>query len=356
MLSSFTSCKPQIMDTQVPSPNTFNVLANTKDSPKKRRTIKIVLSATLLLILLLTYISCKKTNADVNQKQVNFTITSVKPVSAKAGDTIIIIGTNFNLNPALDTVKFNGIPAQVLKAKADTLFVIVPKGNTTGVVTVNGISAPGPVFTLLQIHVTGVIPAFGKHGDTILITGSNFYLNPSEDTVMVHGVNAQVIKASADTLYVIVPITSTGAITVNGVNATVPDFIYEPTVLVTTLVGPGPANNTNDNMDGPDSIATIFPVGLCFDKQGNLFVSNGSNCIREVSGGFVSTISCTNTSGYPPYSGIAIDAQNNLYVTDGNADKVRIIKNGIISDFTNVAGFSGVLYLAPPVGLEPTTL
>ena len=160
---------------------------------------------------------------------------------------------------------------------------------------------------------------------------------------MIHGVKASVLKASADTLYVIVPVTSTGAITVNGVTAPAADFIYEPTVLVTTLVGPGPANNTNDNMDGPDSTATIFPVGLCFDKQGNLFVSNGSSCIREVSGGFVSTISCTNTSGYPPYSGIAIDAQNNLYVTDGNTDKVRIIKNGIISDFTNIAGFSGVL-------------
>jgi serine/threonine-protein kinase len=342
-LSSFTSCKPLIMETQIPSPNTCNVLDNKKDAREKSRGLKIALLGAFLLFLLLTYISCKKNNADVNHRQVFITITSVKPVSAKPGDTIIIIGTNFNLNPALDTVKFNGIPAQILKAKADTLFVIVPKGNTTGVITVNGISAPGPVFTLLQIQVTGVIPAFGKHGDTIAITGRNFYLNPSEDTVMIHGVNAHVIKASADTLYVIVPITSTGAITVNGVTTPAPDFIYEPTVLVTTLVGPGSANNTNDNIDGPDSLATIFPVGLCFDKQGNLFVSNGADCIREISGGFVSTVSCINTTGLPPYSGIAIDAQNNIYVTDGNSGKVKIIRNGVISDFTNVAGFSGVL-------------
>jgi serine/threonine-protein kinase len=340
---SFTYCNALIMDNQVPFPNTCNVLYNTKDARKKRRTINIALSGAFLLFLLITYISCKKTNADVNQKQVNTTITSVKPVSAKPGDTVIIIGTNFYLNPALDTVKFNGIPAQVLKAKADTLFVIVPKGNTTGVVTINGISAAGPVFTLLQIHVTSVIPGFGKHGDTIIVTGSNFYLNSTEDTVMIHGANAHVIKASADTLYVIVPITSTGAITVNGVTAPAPDFIYEPTVLVTTLVGPGSANNTNDNIDGPDSLATIFPVGLCFDKQGNLFVSNGADCIREISGGFVSTVSCINTTGLPPYSGIAIDAQNNLYVTDGNSTKVKIIRNGVISDFTNVVGFQGEL-------------
>jgi NHL repeat len=113
--------------------------------------------------------------------------------------------------------------------------------------------------------------------------------------------------------------------------------------MVTTLVGPGPSNNTNDNVDGPDSIATIFPVGLSFDKQGNLFVSSGADCIREISGGSVSTISCTNTSGNPPNSGIAVDAQNNLYVTNGTAGKVRIIKNGMISDFTNGIGPSGDL-------------
>jgi serine/threonine-protein kinase len=328
------------MVTQIPSPNTCNDLDKKEDVPGKRRAREIALSG-FLLLLTLTYFSCKKTNPDTNQRQVNSTITSVKPNSAKAGDTIIITGTNFNLNPSLDTVKFNGIPAQVQKAKSDTLFVIVPKGNITGVLTVNGISAPGPVFTLLQIQVTGVIPGFGKHGDTIIITGTNFYLNPIDDTVKIHGVNAIVLKASADTLRVIVPVTSTGGITVNGVAAPAPDFIYAPTVFVTTLVGPGSANNTNEDVDGPDSIASIYPVGLIFDKQGNLFVSNGADCIREISGGFVSTISCINTTDNPPYSGIAIDAQNNLVVTDGNTGKVRIIKNGIISDFTNGIGPSG---------------
>ena len=162
------------METQIPSPNTCNVLDNTKETWKKRRSINIALSGAFLLFVLITYISCKKTNSDVNQRPVNITITSIKPLSAKPGDTVIITGTHFNLNPALDTVKFNGIPAQVLKAKEDTLFVIVPKGNTAGVVTVNGISAPGPVFTILQIQITGVIPDFGKHGDTIIITGRIF--------------------------------------------------------------------------------------------------------------------------------------------------------------------------------------
>jgi sugar lactone lactonase YvrE len=323
------------MEFQFPFSNSSKVVSNKKYA-RKRRAISIAFPGAFFFFLILTYISCKKTNSEVIQKQVNITITSVKPVSARAGDTIIIIGTNFNLNPVLDTVKFNGIPGQVLKAKEDTLIVIVPKGNSTGVLTVNGVSAPGPVFTLLQIQIIGITPGFGKHGDTIVITGKNFYTNPSEDTVKINGVNALVIKASSDTLYVVVPITSTGAITVNGVNAPGPDFNYSPTVLVTTFVGPGSTNNPNG--DGPDSIATIDPMGLFFDKQGNLFVKNGGSCIREVSGGFVSTISCNSTTPNNPNSGIVVDAQNNIYFTDGN---VKVIRNGVVSNFTNGSGPQG---------------
>ena len=72
----------------------------------------------------------------------------------------------------------------------------------------------------------------------------------------------------------------------------------------------------------------------------NLFVSNGAECIREISGGFVSTISCINNPVYSQNSGLAIDAQNNIYFTDGNIGKVRVIRNGILSDFTNGVGFS----------------
>lgn len=328
------------MEGQIPSQNIFSNSYNKQCTRKRKLAQQITLSGFLLLFFALPYLSCKKNNSDY-PKQVYITVTGVKPLSAKPGDTITITGTHFNPDPSGDTVKFNGNAAHVQKATSDTLNVIVPKGNTTGVITVNGISAPGPAFTLLQIGVTGFIPAWGKHGDTILITGTNFYLNPSEDTVMISGVNATVLKASADTLHVIVPITSTGAITINGVAAPAPDFIYEPTVFVTTLVGPGSANNTNANGDGPDSIAIINPVGLWFDKQSHLFVSNGGECIREISNGFVSTISCTSITGYAPNSGIVTDVQNNIYFTDGNGSKVRIIKNGIVSDFTNGIGPSG---------------
>ena len=109
----------------------------------------------------------------------------------------------------MDTVKFNGIPARVQKAEADSLFVIVPSGNCSGTITVNGVPSKGTVFTLLpagiNFTITGVKPLSAKAGDTIIITGTNFNVNPVLDTVKFNGVAGQVEKAKADTLFVIVP-------------------------------------------------------------------------------------------------------------------------------------------------------
>ncbi len=137
------------------------------------------------------------------------TITNVKPLTGKPGDSVLIIGTNFNLNPAMDTVKFNGITARVQKAKSDTLFVIVPAGNSTGVITVNGISAPPPDFTLLSsdsvdIYIGGsgyappynyYVAQYWKNGIPVIldstfsttccivVSGSDVYLAGNKGTV-----------------------------------------------------------------------------------------------------------------------------------------------------------------------------
>ena len=456
------------MESQVPSPNTLQDLDKPQRSSKRGVAQQIALPSLFLLLMVLAQISCKKTNSDINQRQVvptitsikpqsaksgdtiiiigtnfnlnpsmdtvkfngitvrvqkassdtlyvivppgncsgtvsvngiaspgpvftvlpagiNFSITGVKPLSAKPGDTILIIGTNFNLNPTMDTVRFNGIPAQVEKAKSDTLFVIVPTGNANGVVTVNGISAPGPVFKILQNGITSVQPAWGKQGDTILIIGTNFNPNPAKDFVTINGVTALVIKASADTLYVIVPFTSTGAIIVNGITAPAPGFIYAPSVLVTTVAGGG-TNSQGGDLDGPDSLATFYQTtGLCIDKQGNLFISeHEGNCVRKISAGSVSTFLGTRTgtsvtdSSLRQLDGIAMNAQGDMYVTEGLAaldlvdyygyhspvatSYVLKISNGIVSTLDggyNVGAmafdFQGNLYVAESGAIRKIT-
>lgn len=80
-------------------------------------------------------------------------IVGYNPTSAAVGDTIDIIGTNFDPIPDRNSVRFhNGVFANVVLATEEILTVAVPTGaGATGVVAVvcnGGQNASGPVFTV----------------------------------------------------------------------------------------------------------------------------------------------------------------------------------------------------------------
>ena len=115
-----------------------------------------------------------------------------------------------------------------------------------------------------------------------------------------------------------------------------------PTGTVTTFAGSGTAGNT----DGTGTAARFtFPYGIVTDKSGNLYVADtGNGLIRKVtSTGAVSTFAGS-TAGYADGTGtaakfnapkgIAIDASNNLYVTDNNRIR-KITSTGVV---TTLAG------------------
>ena len=165
---------------------------------------------------------------------------------------------------------------------------------------------------------------------------------------MINGVRAAVIKASADTLYVVIPKTGTGLITVNGVTAPGSPFVYTLTIYVTTFAGSGHGNSPNDPFDGPDSLAIFYsPNQLCFDGQGNLYVSDQlTSSIRKISSGYVSTFASVQLA-----NGLAIDSYGNLYVTSYTDGLVQIKSNGQVSDF---AGDSLVsLYNPGSIAVDP---
>lgn len=64
------------------------------------------------------------------------TVSAFAPGSGSVGTTVTITGTNFSVNPILNTVLFNGTKATVTSATATQLTVIVPSGATTGSITV----------------------------------------------------------------------------------------------------------------------------------------------------------------------------------------------------------------------------
>jgi hypothetical protein len=126
---------------------------------------------------------------------------------------------------------------------------------------------------------------------------------------------------------------------------------------ITTIAGIGGlAGYSGDG--GPATSALLYgPQGVAVDPAGNVFIADYNNCrIREISAatGIINTVAgtgnCTFTGdglaiangiGYP--QGIAVDANDNLFISDYN-ERVRWVSpNGIMTTIagTGAAGYSG---------------
>jgi hypothetical protein len=151
-------------------------------------------------------------------------------------------------------------------------------------------------------------------------------------------------------------ITDTFGVRIREVNA--------KTHAISTFAGNGvrgtPGQSNGDG--GPATSAQlIHPIGLAFDSQGNLYVVDSeAYVVRKISTtGTISTVigngqQC-NAAGNPntfpacgdggsPTSaslfipeGIAIDTSGNLYVSDAGLNRIRIVTNGVISNYAGNA-------------------
>ena len=125
--------------------------------------------------------------------------------------------------------------------------------------------------------------------------------------------------------------------------------------IITTVAGTGKAGFSGDG--GPATQAQLScPEGLAFDPQGTLYISDSNNQrIREVKDGIISTVAGNGTEGYSgdggaataasfhfPW-GIAVDADYNLFVADEFNSRIRKVSGGTITTVvgTGTAGFSG---------------
>jgi len=121
-----------------------------------------------------------------------------------------------------------------------------------------------------------------------------------------------------------------------------------PSDIITTVAG-----NGNFGYSGDGSAATNaslgFPADVAVDPTGNLFIADVNNeVIRKVdTSGIITTVAGNGTNGYSgdggaatnaelnfPYS-VAVDANGNLFIGDGNQRIRKVAANGII---TTVAG------------------
>lgn len=116
-----------------------------------------------------------------------------------------------------------------------------------------------------------------------------------------------------------------------------------PAGVVTTFCGSGIASNIN----GTGTNASFnYPVGLCIDASGNLFVAESQNhLIRKItSSGVVTTLAGSGTMASIDGTGtsasfsspvsIAIDSSGNLFVCDFTGCKIRKVTSaGVVTTF-----------------------
>ena len=183
------------------------------------------------------------------------------PNAGPIGSTVTIQGNGFSTTASSNTVKFNGVTANVSSASANKLIVTVPAGATTGAlsVTVGTLTATSASSFTVNTAVTapptitGFSPNVGAAGTAVTISGTNFVSPASDNNVKFNFSPTTGIASTATSVNTFVPTYATsGKIAVstpNGTAMSAADFFVPPTGYVATdvavtarLSNPGSAN------------------------------------------------------------------------------------------------------------------
>jgi sugar lactone lactonase YvrE len=196
-------------------------------------------------------------------------------------------------------------------------------------------------------------PTIAPLGAIIGIRGANFSLIPSNNSVTFNDIEARIVSAEPNWLYVEVPnnanCTGPVRVTVRGQTVTSSSWFFYALPSAATRV-------TNEVVDS----------NIVADTAGNLYAIDG-NRIRQITpGGNVTTFAGSTESGYLNATGnaarfsdpsnIAIDTEGNLYVADASNRRIRkvtpdrvvstVVEIGV-NNYSSVAiDTSGNLYVA----------
>ncbi len=243
-------------------------------------------------------------------------ITGIDPTSGPFGLTVKITGVNFSNVPSENQVVFGKVGASnVSSASYTELNVEVPKGADTGTVfvTVNSVTASGPIFTYVPSAVVSSIAQFDSPYAMVSDSQGNLYIADY---------NSHIIRKMT------------------------------PGGTVTTVAGTGVAGYTDAKLNQSQF---NHPTGIAYDQQNQaLYVADNSNhCIRKVDllAGVVSTFAGFPQAGFNDATGqqaqfsspigLARDLAGNLYVGDFGNNRIRKITTGAVVTTYSGSGTAG---------------
>lgn len=250
-------------------------------------------------------------------------IKSVAPLSGPIGSMVTINGENFSQVTDEDTVTINGKTTVILSATEAQLVLTVPSGTTSGIlkVAVNGQFVNGPQYTVQALGVSKLLPDNGLAGSVITMKGVGFDKIAANNSVSINGISVTVNEATDTTLVVTMPVgVTTGPLKVT----------------TGTLSAIGPVfrkAGVSLYYKGPMAQGAIR--GLVIDSKGNMFTAGNGFVGKITPDGNGSVFAGGTESGnvdgngtnarFWAISGMAIDAQDNLYVGDAFNNNIRKI-------------------------------
>ena len=286
-------------------------------------------------------------------------VVSIFPSSGNGRDTLTITGINFAESAADNIVKINGVliePEKIISGTSTEIKVIVPLNCGTGPVTVDFDSdltnqGTPPVFQYINSYFVDVkTQLFQPYGIAYNSLNNKMYA--------IH-------KSQGAGGYNIVEISMTGyAVVIDScpANQIMRDITLRGNdiyVRLSTTVAPLSDKILKISGSSKTALAPTFVNftvnGIAIDGSGNVYVASFENKIYKIAlDGSLSTFAGTGAAGTSdgpaasatfnsPYA-LAFDNQNNLYVTQTNANANfirKITPAGIVSTLAGTAGPGG---------------